>query len=108
MEARFAALEGAYLQVADRLNSIDRRLDAMDGHIDGLSARIDGLNLRIDGFSARIENLGARIDAVGAQLSAFMTATVGDFAAMRRDFDRRFFWLVGLSVTTILTVLLRH
>lgn len=33
METRVSRLEGAYEQVADRLNAMDRRLDSMDRHI---------------------------------------------------------------------------
>lgn len=43
MESRLANLEGAYLQVADRLNGIDMRFDGLDRKIDGLDRKIDAL-----------------------------------------------------------------
>jgi flagellar capping protein FliD len=41
MEHRMARLEGAYEQVSDRLNSLDRRLDSMDRHLDSLERKVD-------------------------------------------------------------------
>lgn len=51
LEVRIASLEGSYLQVSDRLNSIDRRLDgfrqSMELRISALDSKIDGLQWRL-------------------------------------------------------------
>ncbi|HEY9085586.1 MAG TPA: hypothetical protein VIN40_06590 [Candidatus Tyrphobacter sp.] len=41
MESRLGSLEGAYHQVADRLNSIDARLARVDARFDYLDSKID-------------------------------------------------------------------
>lgn len=60
MEARLGSLEGAFTQVADRLNGIDMRLNSIDARID----------------------------------------------VMRRDFDQRFTWVIGIVVTSWVTTVL--
>jgi tetrahydromethanopterin S-methyltransferase subunit G len=45
MDIRMARLEGAYEQVADRLNGIEARLDVLDRKVDG---RCDSLDRKID------------------------------------------------------------
>jgi hypothetical protein len=55
IDVRLASLEGAYLQVSDRLNSIDRRLDGFEQRVDArfhaleskIDAKVDGLQWRI-------------------------------------------------------------
>lgn len=41
LEARLAHLEGAFVQVGERLNSIDRRLDSMDQRFGRLEQALD-------------------------------------------------------------------
>lgn len=41
MEIRMSRLEGAYEQISDRLNGIDRRLDGLEQRIDSLRGSID-------------------------------------------------------------------
>jgi tetrahydromethanopterin S-methyltransferase subunit G len=84
MEGRMANLEGAYRQVADRLNGIDGRLNSMDNRLEAVDRKID-----------------TRADA--------LDRAMGD---MRRDMNQRFMWMIGMImtswVTTILTVLLHR
>lgn len=52
MENRMARLEGAYEQVSDRLNSIDRRLESFAESIDrrflSVDSRFDALDRKVD------------------------------------------------------------
>ena len=41
MESRLGSLEGAYLQVADRLNGMDRRFDSIDRRFDSIDRRFE-------------------------------------------------------------------
>lgn len=95
MEARAAALEGAYKQVADRLNSIDARLNTVDQRFDRLDARLDALGPRIDA-------LGSRTDALGAELRARMD---GQFKWLLRILVTCGVAATGAWITTMLTVL---
>ena len=58
MEVRLASLEGAYLQVSDRLNSIDRRPDGFEQRVDArfhvLESKID---TKVNGLQWRITTL---------------------------------------------------
>jgi hypothetical protein len=40
LESRIAHIEGVNVQIADRLNGIDRRLDSLDGRIDSVRSEI--------------------------------------------------------------------
>lgn len=87
MESRLGSLEGAYLQVADRLNGIERRFDSIDRRFDTVDHRFDGMERRFDIVHA-------------------------DIAELRHDFGQRFNWLTGMLltswVTTMLTILFHH
>jgi tetrahydromethanopterin S-methyltransferase subunit G len=49
VEARLAHLEGAFVQVADRLNSIDRRLDTIENVMQSRFGQLEqGLNSRFN------------------------------------------------------------
>ena len=103
------------MQVADRLNSIDRRLDGMDQRIDAMDQRIDAmdqrLTARIDGLGARLD---ARIDAFGAELRSELRTTAIGLGSridalgsrsdalgteLRKKMDGQFRWLVAILVT---------
>ena len=43
MEAHVNALQGAYKQVADRLNSVDSRLNSVDSRLNSMDSRLDNL-----------------------------------------------------------------
>ena len=68
MEAHVNALQGAYKQVADRLNSVDSRLNSMD-------SRLNSMDSRLDSMDSRLDNLGE---------------------TLRAKMDRQFMWMVGL------------
>lgn len=52
MEVRLAGLEGAYQQVSDRLNSIDRRLDGFEQRVD---ARFEAMDARFAALDAKFD-----------------------------------------------------
>jgi hypothetical protein len=53
LEIQMARLEGAYLQIADRLNGIDHRLESFERGVDARFAQVDG----------RFERLEERVDS---------------------------------------------
>jgi tetrahydromethanopterin S-methyltransferase subunit G len=74
MEARIAHLEGAYVQVSDRLNSIDRRLDSLESRIETRFVQVDNR------FTALASEMNAR------------------FASLSKDTKSQFTWLVGIVI----------
>ncbi len=58
LEMRLAGLEGSYLQVSDRLNTIDRRLDGFEQRVD---ARFHALESKID---SKVDGLQWRMTAL--------------------------------------------
>lgn len=103
LEARLAHVEGTVVQMGDRLNgfaarfnNLDRKLDELDTR---LTSRIDELDARL---SARINELdaqlSARIDGLAAHMNARFDAIDKRFA----EIDRRFTWLIGLVIVSIL------
>lgn len=87
MESRLGSLEGAYLQVADRLNGMDRRFDSVDRRFDSIDRRFDSIDRRFEMVHA-------------------------DLADLRHEMTQRFNWLTGMLltswVTTMLAILFRH
>ena len=87
LEARLAHVEGAFVQVGERLNSIDRRLDTIEQIMQCRFAQVDA---RFDRLESRFDRLESRFTLV----------------------DQRFMWLIGILfgtwITTILTVLFHH
>jgi tetrahydromethanopterin S-methyltransferase subunit G len=53
MEVQMARLEGAYLQIADRLNGIDHRIEGFEQRVDSRFAQVDArlgqIEKKIDG-----------------------------------------------------------
>jgi len=88
-EARIAHLEGAYDQISDRLNSIDRRLDGLETKVD---AKIGGLDSKID---ARFGELDAKIDGLDVKFDAKIDRLQWRMTTL----------IVGTWITTMLTVL---
>ncbi len=86
-EAGLARLEGAYAQVADRLNSIDARF----AQIDGRFAQIDTRFAQIDGRFAQVDMR---------------------FGQIENRMQQQFLWLVGSIfgtwITTMLAILFHH
>jgi tetrahydromethanopterin S-methyltransferase subunit G len=48
MEVRMARLEGAYEQISDRLNGLDRRLDGLEQKVDLRFAQVDQRFVQMD------------------------------------------------------------
>lgn len=88
-EPRVSRLEGAFEQIADRLNSMDGRIERLEAKID---TKIDALRGAVEG---RFERLEAKVD--------------GRFAQTDRKIDngqwRLTALILGTWATTILTVL---
>jgi hypothetical protein len=87
LESRIAHIEGVNVQIADRLNGIDRRLDSLDRRLDSLDGRFDRLDCRIDELRS-------------------------DTNARFMQIDQKFMWVIGINVmswtTIMLAVLIRH
>ena len=86
-ESRIAHIEGVNVQIADRLNGIDRRLDSLDGRIDSLDK----------GLRSEIGELRSEMNLRFGQM------------------DQKFMWLIGINVTSwttlmlaVLAILIRH
>ena len=58
LEVSLATLEGAYLPVGDRLNSVDHRLNSIDYLPDGFEPRVE---LRFQSLESKIDG---RVDAL--------------------------------------------
>jgi tetrahydromethanopterin S-methyltransferase subunit G len=82
MEAHVNALQGAYKQVADRLNSVDSRLNSVDSRLNSMDSRLNSMDSRLDSMDSRLDSMDSRLDNLGETLRAKM--------------DRQFMWMVGL------------
>jgi predicted nucleic acid-binding Zn-ribbon protein len=100
MEQRLGSLEGAYLQVADRLNSMDHRLDSIDQGIATLRSdtRAETAELR-SGVKGDIADLRSSVKADVAGLNERFRGLEQKIDVFRSDMDKRFNWLVGTMLT---------
>jgi flagellar capping protein FliD len=81
LESRIAHIEGVNVQIADRLNGIDRRLDSLDGRIDDLRSDMNGRFAQVD---ARFVQIDGRFNQI----------------------DQKFMWVIGINVTSWTTMML--
>jgi len=98
VEERLAYLEGqgqehshAMSHFRDVVGRLEQRMDRLEQRMDRLEQRMDGLDRKVDRYreelAARIDRLDLRLDSLDAKVS------------------RQFVWLVGIQVTTLVTVL---
>lgn len=80
IETRIAHLEGVVDQIGDRLNCFDMRFSNLERKVDVLG------------------------ETLHARFGTFENSTNGRFAEM----DRRFTWLIGLVIVSILTPIAQH
>jgi uncharacterized coiled-coil protein SlyX len=80
LEPRIAHLEGTVAQIGERLNAIDSRVSNLERKVDALGERLDA---RIDGLEVA-------------------------FNARFNEMDRRFTWVIGLVIVSIIAPLVQH
>lgn len=113
MEARLAHLEGTVGQIGDRLNGFDARFTNLERKIDildeRLSGRMDALDERLSGrMNALDERLSGRMDALDERLGGRIDALISHMDAGFQATDRRFTWLMGLVVVSMLLPVIEH
>ncbi len=86
-EPRMSRLEGAFEQVVERLGDMNARLETLEMKTDG---NYHALDEKISALDAKFESKFAAIDS--------------KFAAMDSKFDSKFNFLVGLYVSSTLTI----
>jgi Skp family chaperone for outer membrane proteins len=72
-EPRFARLEGAFEQVADRLNGMDHRLETMEAKIDH-----------------RFEAVDRRFETIDTKIEGLRGETFANFDRLRDEMNHRF------------------
>ena len=92
LEPRVARLEGAFEQIADRMNGMDHRLETIEQKID---VQVGALRAESNQKSAELR----------ADLGGFRAETAEKLTDLRRDFDKKFLWMAGLSVTSWVTIM---
>ena len=94
IEERLAFVEGRmteHSQMFPDLREAMGRLERqLDGRLDRMGNRLDRMDDRLDRMEGRLDRLEARLDAGLSELRTAMT--------------RHFQWIVGIQVTTLVTV----
>ena len=93
-EPRMSRLEGAFEQVVERLGDMNARLETLEMKSDG---NYHALDEKISALDAKFESKFAAIDSKFAAIDS-------KFAAMDSKFDSKFNFLVGLYVSSTLTI----
>ncbi len=87
-------------ELGSRIDAVDRklgsRIDAVDRKLD---SKIDSVNSKIDSVNSKIDSVNSRIDSVRAGLDAKIDS-------VRAELSRNFRWIVGIQITTWITILL--
>lgn len=89
-KARIAHVEGAFIQVNERLASIDRRLDSID-------RRFDAVDRRFELVDRRLEGIDRRFDYVDMRFNYLLGLVVASWVTM-----------IATQIGTTLTVLNHH
>ena len=76
---------------------IDARLEAIDLRFGVLERRMDRLEYRMDRLEDRMEKFEARMDSRFNHFDARLLS-------LEQKVDRQFVWLVGIQLTTMITV----
>jgi chromosome segregation ATPase len=91
VEERLAYLEGQGQEHSHAMSHFRDVVGRLEQRMDRLEQRMDGLDRKVDRYreelAARIDRLDLRLDSLDAKVS------------------RQFVWLVGIQVTTLVTVL---
>jgi len=112
LKARLAHLEGAFVQVGERLNSIGHRLDTIEQVMQSRFGQLE--QVLVSRFALVDQRFGA-MDQRFATIDQRFVRIDQRFVTIDQRFatiDQRFNWLIGLVVgtwiTTILTILFHH
>lgn len=100
-EPRMSRLEGAFEQVVERLGDMNARLETLEMKTDG---NYHALDEKISALDAKFESKFAAIDSKFAAIDSKFAAIDSKFAAMDSKFDSKFNFLVGLYVSSTLTI----
>jgi len=107
-------LEGAFEQVVERLGDMNARLEMLemktDGNYRALDEKISALDAKVESkfaaMDSRFESKFAAADSkVESKFAAMDSNFDSKFAAMDSKFDSKFRFLVGLYVSSTLTIL---
>ena len=101
-EPRMSRLEGAFEQVVERLGDMNARLETLEMKTDG---NYHALDEKISALDAKFESKFAALDAkFESKFTALDAKFESNFTAMDSKFDSKFNFLVGLYVSSTLTI----
>jgi hypothetical protein len=96
LEERVAAVESTVQEHAAMMAGIREA-------VVGLDARVTSLDARMVGFEARIDR---RLDSMEQRMDRRFESMDGRIDAIDAKMSRQFMWMVGLQVTTLVTVVI--
>ena len=76
----------------------------VENRITRLEERSDAHLRTMEHLRGEMSDLSRSMDSLRGEMTALGVELRGEMAALRRDVDRRFSWLVGLQVATLATV----
>ncbi len=112
-EPRMSRLEGAFEQVVERLGDMNARLETLEmktaGNYHALDEKISALDANFESkfaaLDAKFESKFAALDAkFESKFTAMDSKFESSFAATDSKFDSKFNFLVGLYVSSTLTI----
>ncbi len=101
-EPRMSRLEGAFEQIVERLGDMNARLETLEMKTDG---NYHALDEKISALAANFESKFAALDAkFESKFTAMDSKFESRFAATDSKFESKFNFLVGLYVSSTLTI----
>jgi chromosome segregation ATPase len=91
-------------QLDHRMGRLDQRIDRLDQRMDGLDQRMDGLDQRMDGLDQRMDRIEERMDRFADRMDRRFGQVDARLERVAGDQSMNFRWLVGIQVTTLVTV----
>lgn len=90
VEGRVAEYTQTFSDLREAIAGLERRMDVrftqMDARLDRLDVRLDRMDARLDRIEGRSDRMDGRFDQLSAEMS------------------KNFRWVVGIQVTTLITV----
>jgi len=105
LEERVAYLEGQmadqvhiFAAIRDSIAGLDRRIDRFEQHME---ARFDAVDRRFDAVDRRFVAVDRRFEGMDHRFEGMDHR----FAGIEDKMSRQFLWVVGIQITTLMTVM---
>jgi uncharacterized protein (DUF3084 family) len=111
IEERLAFVEGRvteqsqmFADLREAIGSLERRMDHRFEQVDARFAQVDARFAQVDARFAQVDARFAQVDARFAQVDARFLQVEARLDQLGGEMSKNFRWIVGIQITTLITV----